>query len=105
MFREFIVQLSMVLALAGVETFRREETTIGLDDLKKGLQRLKPREVVSYTSCKSVPSAQEKQEMYHILYKSFGPGINMTNDAFALLRGVVFEWYRCKHSNQEVEAG
>ncbi len=105
MFREFIVQLSMVLVLASAETFRREEATIGLDDLKKGFRRLKPREVESYTICNTKPSAQETQEMYHILYKLFGPGMNMTNDAFGLLHSVVCKWYRCKHAQKTIESG
>jgi len=97
------LQLSMVLTLAGAEAFGREEMTITMDDLKKGLHRLRPREVESYTMCKTAPSNQEKAELYHILVKSFGPGINMTKDAFALLRGVVYKWHRSKHVETSIE--
>lgn len=101
MFRDFLVQLTMVLTLAGAETFRREEMTIQLEDVKKALRRLRPNEVESYQSCSIKTSIDEQRELYSILYNSFGPGINMTTHAYSLLRSAVQVWHWKRYHVEE----
>ena len=100
MFTEFFVQITMVLALAGAEAFRREEMVIRLEDLKKALGRLYPDDVFHIVATK--PTLNESQEMYTLLHARFGPGINMTREAFALFRGMVYTWYRRRLQEVEV---
>lgn len=104
MFREFQIQLTVLLALTGAETFRRKEMVIRKSDVQTALKRRYPtkRFVVQDKPC---ILTKEKQEMYQILFQSFGPGINMTKDAYNLLHSVVFGWHRSNHERNRIQSG
>jgi hypothetical protein len=100
MFTDFLVQITMVLALAGAEALRRQEMVIRVGDLRRALGRLYPNDVFGIVTTK--PTLNESQELYALLHARFGPGINMTCEAFALFRGMVYTWHRRRLQRVEV---
>jgi hypothetical protein len=98
-------KLQTVLMLAGAVAFKRKSMVITKLDVIAATRRVYPQTLDTFIPCLLPPSTTEVQTMYTLLTKTFGPGINLTNSAFLVVRGLDCAWKRHIEPCTEVEAG
>jgi len=93
MFRSFFYQVFTIIHLAALQSFKREEMVITLNDIQSALHECLHKNDKMVVMCKNTISFDDKAELYVILYNAFGPDINITKEAFECLHNIVYTWH------------